>query len=163
MKKYFSITNSLLPLEGKSVILLILRQWRICQENSCLVQQWKADVFCSSWISNTGAHRPSCAELALVHDCLPERIRPDQPDMMSLRRRWLQQAVVHLAVSSATAEDLAHFLQKSDLQLSWCHLALQKAFQRPQICLARLRLGTVLSRRQACPMSLFFCRDQCCR
>ena len=102
----------------------------LSEENSSLVQQWKADVFCSSWISNSGSHRPSCAELALVHDCLPERIRPDQPEMMSLRRRWWQQAVVHLAVSSATAEDLAHFLQKPDLQLPWCHLAPAEAFHQ---------------------------------
>ena len=41
----------------------------LSEENSCLVQEWKADVFCSSWISNCGSHRPACAELALVHDC----------------------------------------------------------------------------------------------
>ena len=85
----------------------------LSEENSCLVQEWNADVFCSSWISNCGSHRPACSELALVHDCLPERIRPDQPELMALRRRWWQQAAAHLAVSSATAEDLAHLLQKS--------------------------------------------------
>ena len=94
------------------------------------MQEWKADVFCSSWISNSGSHRPACAELALVHDCLPERIRPDQPELMALRRRWWQQATAHLSVSSATAEDLAHLLQKPDLQLPWCHLAPAEAFHQ---------------------------------
>ena len=102
----------------------------LSEENRCLVQEWKADVFCSSWISNCGSHRPACPELALVHDCLPERIRPDQPELMALRRRWWQQAAAHLAVSSATAEDLAHLLQKPDLQLSWCHLAPADAFHQ---------------------------------
>ena len=128
---HLCLTNSLLFLEGKEVDPLDpLALAELSEENSCFVQQWKADVFCSSWISNSGSHRPSCAELALVHDCLPERIRPDQPEMMSLRRRWWQQAVVHLAVSSATAEDLAHFLQKPDLQLPWCHLAPAEAFHQ---------------------------------
>ena len=90
-------------------------------ENGCLVEEWNADVFCSSWISNSGSHLPACAELALVHDCLPERIRPDQPELMALRRRWWQKAAVHLAVSSATAEDLANLLNKTDIQVSWCH------------------------------------------
>ena len=102
----------------------------LSEENSCLVQQWNADVFCSSWISNCGSHRPACPELALVHDCLPERIRPDQPELMALRRRWWQQAAAHLAVSSATAEDLSHLLQKPDLQLPWCHLAPADAFHQ---------------------------------
>ena len=102
----------------------------LADENSCFVQEWKADVFCSSWISNSGFHRPACAELALVHDCLPERIRPDQTELMALRRRWWQQAAVHLAVSSATAEDLAHLLQKPNLPISWCHLAPAEVFHQ---------------------------------
>ena len=36
---------------------------------------------------------------------------------MALRRRWWQLAAAHLAVSSSTAEDLAHFLKKQDIQL----------------------------------------------
>ena len=100
----------------------------LSEENSCLVQQWKADVFCSSWISNCGSHHPACPELALVHDCLPERISPDQPELMALRRRWLQQAAAHLAVSSATAEDIAHLLVKPNVHLPWCHLAPADAF-----------------------------------
>tara|TARA_B100000674_G_scaffold458659_1_gene435100 strand:- start:501 stop:1811 length:1311 start_codon:yes stop_codon:yes gene_type:complete len=130
-KSHLSITSSLLSLEGQEVDPFDPEAVAdLSEQNRSLVQQWKADVFCSSWISNSGSHRPSCAELALVHDCLPERIRPDQPEMMSLRRRWWQQAVVHLAVSSATAEDLAHFLQKPDLQLPWCHLAPAEAFHQ---------------------------------
>ena len=99
-------------------------------ENGCLVEEWNADVFCSSWISNSGSHLPACAELALVHDCLPERIRPDQPELMALRRRWWQKAAVHLAVSSATAEDLANLLNKTDIQVSWCHPAPAEVFQQ---------------------------------
>ncbi|WP_226412575.1 glycosyltransferase [Synechococcus sp. MU1642] len=49
---------------------------------------------------------------------------------MALRRRWWQKAVTHLAVSSATAEDLAYLLRKPDLQLSWCHLAPAEVFHQ---------------------------------
>ena len=111
------------PLDPEAVAAL-------ADENSRLVHEWKADVFCSSWISNSGFHRPVCPELALVHDCLPERIRPNQPELMALRRRWWKQAAAHLAVSSATATDLAHLLQKSDLRLPWCHLAPASAFHQ---------------------------------
>ena len=108
-----SITGSLPSLKGEEVDPLDPEAVaELSEENGCLVQEWKADVFCSSWISNCGSHRPACPELALVHDCLPERIRPDQPELLALRRRWWQQAAAHLAVSSATAEDLAYLLQK---------------------------------------------------
>ena len=127
-----SLPSSLSSLEGQEVDPLDPQAVAgLSKENGCLVQKWKADVFCSSWISNCGSHRPVCPELALVHDCLPERIRPDQPELMALRRRWWQQAASHLAVSSATAEDLSHLLQKPDLQLPWCHLAPAHAFHQP--------------------------------
>ena len=126
-----SLTSSLSSLEGQEVDPLDPQAVAgLSKENGCLVQKWKADVFCSSWISNCGSHRPACPELALVHDCLPERIRPDQPELMALRRRWWQQAAAHLAVSSATAEDLSHLLQKPDLQLPWCHLAPADVFHQ---------------------------------
>ena len=53
----------------------------------------------------------------------------DQPELMALRRRWWRHAAAHLAVSSATAEDLARLLQKPDLQPHWCHLAPADAFR----------------------------------
>ena len=128
-KSQLSFTSSLSSLEGQEVDPLDPQAVaELSEENSCLVQEWKADVFCSSWISNCGSHRPACPELAFVHDCLPERIRPDQPELLALRRRWWQQAAAHLAVSLATAEDLAHLLQKPILQLSWCHLAPAEVF-----------------------------------
>ena len=126
-----SLTSFFSSLEGQEVDPLDPHALaELSEENSCFVQQWKADVFCSSWISNCGSHRPSCPELALVHDCLPERIQPDRPELMALRRRWWQLAAAHLAVSSATAEDLAHFLKKQDIQLPWCHLAPAEAFRQ---------------------------------
>ena len=125
----FSFTSSLPSLEGQKVDPLDPQAVAgLSEENRSLVREWNADVFCSSWISNCGLHRPACPELALVHDCLPERIRPDQPELMALRRRWWRYAAAHLAVSSATAEDLACLLQKPDLQLPWCHLAPADAF-----------------------------------
>ena len=68
-----------------------------------------------SWISNCGSHDPACAYPALVHDCLLERIRPDQPELMALRRRWWQQAAAHL-LCRRPLRDLAYLLQKPDLR-----------------------------------------------
>ena len=87
------LTHSLSSLKGKEVDPLDPQAVaELSEENSYLVQAWNADVFCSSWISNCGSYRPACSELALVHDCLPERIRPDQPKLIALRRRWWQRA-----------------------------------------------------------------------
>ena len=125
-----SFHSSLPTLEGQEVDPLDPQAVAgiVREKTVCLVKEWKADVFCSSWISNCGSHRPVCPELALVHDCLPERIQPDQPELMALRRRWWQQAAAHLAVSSATAEDLAHLLQKPIFNFPWCHLAPAEVF-----------------------------------
>ena len=130
-KSQLSITGYFSSLQGQEVDPLNPQAVaELSEENRCLVQEWNADVFCSSWISNCGSHRPACPELALVHDCLPERISPDQPELMVLRRRWWQQAAAHLAVSSATAEDLAYLLHKPNLQISWCHLAPAESFHQ---------------------------------
>ena len=147
-----SLTSSLSSLEGQEVDPLDPQALaELSEENSSLVQEWKADVFCSSWISNCGSHRPACPELALVHDCLPERIRPDQPELMALRRRWWQQAAAHLAVSSATAEDLAHLLQTPDLQIPWCHLAPADAFHETADSLGVQLLWRRLQREAGLP------------
>lgn len=91
--------------------------------NGASVRDWGADVFCSSWISSSGASAPACSEVALVHDCLPERFRPNQPALMALRRRWWEGAAGHLAVSAATAADLAQLLRRPPNSVAWCHLA----------------------------------------
>ena len=95
----------------------------IAEENGRLVRQWDADVFCSTWISSTGASASSCPELALVHDCLPERSHDRESDLCMTRRRWLSGASAHLAVSAATADDLAQLLSRPIDSIAWCHLA----------------------------------------
>ena len=62
-----SFTNSFISLKGQEVDPLNPRAVsELSEENSCFVQEWNADVFCSSWISNCGSIRPACSELALV-------------------------------------------------------------------------------------------------
>ena len=104
------------PLDPKAVAA-------VTEENELHIFRWQADVFCSSWISSSGLERPVCKELALVHDCLPERFPPDQPELMALRRRWWQGASSHLAVSANTASDLAKLLRCPEDLIAWCHLA----------------------------------------
>ncbi|MBM5820632.1 MAG: glycosyltransferase family 4 protein [Cyanobacteria bacterium K_DeepCast_150m_m2_101] len=115
-------------------------------ENGRLVQQWQADVFLSSWITTTAPPRqqPLCAELALVHDCMPERSQAD-PEQMRQRRRWLQGAAGWLAVSAASAADVEGLLQRRAGSVPWCHPAVDPSFQQPlpaavaERLLARLR------------------------
>lgn len=91
-------------------------------ENASIAQAWRADVFLSSWISACGESAPACVELALVHDCLPERFGVP-PALQPLRRRWLTGARSHLAVSADTAQDLARYLAHAPGSISWCYSA----------------------------------------
>ena len=95
----------------------------IADENGDFVRSWRADVFCSSWISSSGLLSPSCPELALVHDCLPERSKDRRSHLLKTRRRWLRGASAYLAVSAATADDLFQLLSLSSNSIAWCHLA----------------------------------------
>ena len=94
----------------------------VAQDNAALAAQWGAQVFVSSWISSTGPSQPAIAELALVHDCLPERYGVPEP-LRALRRRWLRGASRHLAVSADTAADLETLLSQPQGSLPWCHPA----------------------------------------
>ena len=126
---HFSLTASFQCLQAECVDPLEFEDVAAQADNNArLVREWHANVFCSSWISSSGSSVPSCSELALVHDCLPERFLPDQPSLMALRRRWLQGASAHLAVSAATAADLAQLLCRPANEVSWCHLAPAQLF-----------------------------------
>ena len=94
----------------------------LAAENAALAASWGATVFLSSWISSCGAEAPACPELALVHDCLPERYGVPEP-LRQLRRRWLLGAGAHLAVSAATAADLEVLLSRGSGSVPWCHPA----------------------------------------
>ena len=93
-----------------------------CSEtNRALVAQAEADVFVSSWITSTGGEQASIPELALVHDCIPERYPGLDPALRQLRNRWLLGAASHLAVSAATARDLSQALACDLAAIPWCH------------------------------------------
>ena len=96
--------------------------------NAHLARQWRADVFLSSWISV--CDDTPCAdfpELALVHDCIPER--SDVPeDLARQRRRWLLGSSGQMAVSSATASDLEQLCQRPQGSVPWCHPAADAQF-----------------------------------
>ena len=94
----------------------------LAADNAQHVQRWGATVFLSSRISSPGPSTPSCTELALVHDCLPERFGTSET-YRGLRRRWLLGASAHLAVSAATAADLEVLLSRPAGSLPWCHPA----------------------------------------
>ena len=92
----------------------------LAEENAAIARDWGANVFLSSWITTAGSAQPACPELAFVHDCMPERSQcPDA--LRGLRRRWLNGASRHLAVSADTAEDLAGLLGRPPQAMPWCH------------------------------------------
>lgn len=96
-------------------------------ENAAVVRDWGADVFLSSWISSSGVTEPTCPEVALVHDCMPERSSCPE-DLRLLRLRWLRCASKHLAVSAHTAADLAGLLSQPIESIPWCHAAPDLSF-----------------------------------
>lgn len=99
----------------------------LAEENASFVSEWRADVFLSSWISSSGSVNPACAELALVHDCLPERLGTSLA-VRELRNRWLSRASVHLAVSADTAADVERLLRTPRRSVAWCHPAPAQLF-----------------------------------
>ena len=117
-------------------------------ENGHLVQAWQADVFLSSWITATAppGEPPACTELALVHDCMPERSQAD-PVQMRQRRRWLQGAGGWLAVSAASAADVEGLLRRDAGSVPWCHPAVDPAFLEPLPADSAQRLMDRLRRR----------------
>gem|GEM_PF-1351183 len=108
------------PLDSKAVA-------ELGPENANLAHSWDASLFLSSWISSCGAVTPHCPELALVHDCLPERSIAD-PLLLRQRRRWLTGASSFLAVSAATAQDLEGLLRRPTASIPWCHSGPDSSF-----------------------------------
>ena len=101
----------------------------VSDENSYFCNLWNADVFCSSWITTSSSSFPVCSELALVHDCLPERLTPIDPRLSPLRQRWLHGASSHICVSHATSIDVSRFT-RSSVNAPWTHLAPSQNFTR---------------------------------
>ena len=100
----------------------------LASENSAWCTSWKADVFLSSWISTTTGEDSRTHELALVHDCMPERSQPDTA-LLEQRTRWLKGAKGHLAVSAATAQDVEGLLRLPSGQTWWCHPGHESRFE----------------------------------
>ena len=120
-ENHLALAASLHSIEGKTVNPLETDDISsLAQENTHFVRQWRANVFISSWISSSGLTYPACPELALVHDCLPERYGVPAA-LAALRRRWLLGSAAQLAVSQATAADLAVLLSRSKSSIPWCH------------------------------------------
>ena len=105
------------------------RLQEVAQHNSRLVGQWSADVFLSSWITSSSPEQPRCPEICLVHDCIPERSSTTTAEERRLRDRWLLGASNHLAVSAATAGDLAQLLARSAAAMPWCHPSTAHVFR----------------------------------
>jgi glycosyltransferase involved in cell wall biosynthesis len=116
-------------------------------ENLAHAQAWDASVFLSSWIS-TCARRPGALvpELALVHDCLPERSTMPA-DLAQQRRRWLLGSAQQLAVSSATAQDLESLLRRPCGSVPWCHAVADGVFAQTVAAPGAERLWAVLQRK----------------
>lgn len=104
----------------------------LAPENGEMVTRWRADVFLSSWITTTAplGQRGRCPELALVHDCMPERSQID-PHQRLQRLRWLHGAAGWLAVSAASANDVERLLHLQAGSVPWCYPAVDPSFREP--------------------------------
>ena len=89
--------------------------------NAKLSKNWFCDVFISSWITTCSMPGYRCRELALVHDCIPERSIDPDPALLRARSLWLSNCSLHLAVSASTAADLQHFYPSVVRAPYWCH------------------------------------------
>lgn len=145
---HLSVTEQFETLDGADVDPLDTAQVRgLADDNGRLVRDWGATVFCSTWISSTGSSAAVCPELALVHDCMPERFRSRDPALLPLRRRWWKGAAAHMTVSSATAQDLHHLLGATAPAPHWCHLAPAPIFDQTAAEAESSRLwGRILQR-----------------
>lgn len=144
---HLALSSRFESLEGKTVDPLNPEDvGALAVENSSLCKSWGANVFLSSWISTTCRRKTWTPELALVHDCMPERSQPDQA-LLTQRRRWLQGAKAHLAVSAATAQDVEGLLKLPKKHIPWCHPGVENRFnirmEDPQV----QRLWQQLKRR----------------
>jgi hypothetical protein len=149
---HVSVTEQFDTLEGTDADPLDAAQVRgLAEENGRLVHDWGATVFCSTWISSTGSSAAVCPELALVHDCMPERFRPRDPALLPLRRRWWKGASAHVTVSSATAQDLHRLLGAKAPAPQWCHLAPAPIFAQTAAEAESSRLWRRIARRASLP------------
>lgn len=114
-------TDSIEYLDGASVDPLFYDHYAsLDHENSRLAHEWSADVFISSWLTTASSRPRSCSQIALVHDCLPERAHASG-NLADLRRSWLQDAQAHIAVSLDTALDVDSLLSARTRSAYWCH------------------------------------------
>lgn len=114
-------------------------------DNLSHARKWEATAFLSSWISTCArpAEGKPVPELALVHDCLPERSTMP-PALAQQRRRWLLGSSCQLAVSAATAQDLEGLLRLPPGSVPWCHSTADPVFPATVEAPAAHRLWTAL-------------------
>ena len=92
----------------------------LSQQNAHYVSRLGIDTFISSWITASGFAQPSCTEVALVHDCIPEYYDSQNQELRVARNRWLAGATGHLCVSQDTSLFVKHFFPSSSC-VSWCN------------------------------------------
>ena len=100
---------------------LILIQFFLQSEILSFVSSSSANVFISSSNSHFSAGLSPCAQLALVHDCIPELLLPASHDLLKLRASWLQSCRSVISVSPNTALDVSSRYHIAPSSVSWCH------------------------------------------
>ena len=63
----------------------------------------------------------SSPQIALVHDCIPERIPSSPLPLLQLRSEWIKSCSSFISVSKSTANDLSRFHGVSPSISCWCH------------------------------------------
>lgn len=85
-----------------------------------LMHKFSFDIFCSSWITYA-AKSSRYVQLALVHDCIPERFPAYFSRVLTARRKWISSSDAFVCVSSRTTCDLIHFFPSTASSVCWAH------------------------------------------
>ena len=94
---------------------------KLSSENSNIASSISADLFSSTWITYHDNSSSVCPQLAVVHDCIPERFIPSESPLRLARDLLFSNTRHFLAVSRDSAQDIAQFFQISSSSIHWCH------------------------------------------
>ena len=99
--------------------LLIIHILGLSDEINDITLATGASVFC--FLDTFARNSKSFSQLALVHDCIPERYTSNVPLLQDVRRSWISNSDSFICVSSQTSSDLSLFHCVPDQLVQWAH------------------------------------------
>ena len=75
---------------------------------SAFLESHHFDIFVSTWITSAASNKRT-KSIAIVHDCIPERLFSSTYSLLSNRRTWIESSDSLLAVSQSTSNDVQRY------------------------------------------------------